>query len=208
MSYIKLELGAGEHPSMGGFVHNDIVAYPHIEIVCDCAHLPMIETGSVTILRAIHLLEHFGPWDGPETLAEWVRVLCPRGVLEVAMPNLQELALMVILENITLEAFWRDVYGLAARPQVTIAQQWDWVKRLTQGYSIAHYEVWINLLHEIYEPIWKTQGHVPQAHKWAFCDQHLRMALGIAMGADTAVIHHEGTSLHAWVTKPDRRSSR
>jgi len=134
--YIKLELGAGEHPSFGGFVHNDIVAYPHIEIVGDCRQLRTVKPRTVTIIRAIHLLEHFAPTDARSALLVWVSRLCRGGVLEVAVPDLQTLALMAVLDNITIEACLRDVYGLGKVPDLPDDELRQCIRTLSGGCNL------------------------------------------------------------------------
>jgi hypothetical protein len=159
----------------------------------------MIPCGSVTIIRAIHLLEHFGPNDAEHALHEWVRCLCRRGVLEMAMPDLQHLALMTRLGNITREAFLRDVCGHYPPP--------DWLRndklneyllRLTQGVGNWAETLWPFTLQCLYEETWKSD--MPQAHRWGYCEESLRWHMQEA-GLREIVIEHEGTSLHAWGVK-------
>ncbi len=203
---LKLELGAGEHPSPGGFVHNDVVDYVHVEIVADCRKLPMIETGSVSILRAIHLLEHFGPCDAEDALREWTRCLCPRGVLEVAMPDLQQLGLMTMLTNITLPALLRDVYALFPAPDWLTPQELRaFARRLARGLDEGAASVpgtasgsWPHVLSLLYAPVWKSD--MAQAHRWGYCEESLRRTLQ-GVGLRRVVVERDGTSLHAWGEK-------
>lgn len=193
--YIKLEMGAGEHPSTGGFEHNDIVPYPDIEIVADCRSLLMVESGSVTIIRAIHLLEHFRPDDAEDALREWVRLLCPGGVLEIAIPDMQKLALMAVLQNITLGAFLRDVYGLAKVPDLPPETIGACMLRLSKGFQDGY--GWVFALQRMYGPIWAAEKEQPQAHRWGYCEDSLRLAMEAA-GLEAVVVEKDGTSLHAW----------
>lgn len=198
--YIKLELGAGDNPSFGGFVHNDIVAYPHIEIVGDCRQLRRVKPRTVTILRAIHLLEHFAPSDARKALLVWVSRLCSGGVLEVAMPDLQTLALMAVLENITMGACLRDVYGLAKPPDLPPEDMQQCIRTLSGGCNMPSLE-WYNALQILYGSTWRKQRGNPQAHKWGYCEVTLRNAL-VRAGLGKVVVKHEGTSLHGWGVKP------
>jgi len=198
--YIKLELGAGEHPSFGGFVHNDIVAYPHIEIVGDCRQLRTVKPRTVTIIRAIHLLEHFAPTDARSALLVWVSRLCRGGVLEVAVPDLQTLALMAVLDNITIEACLRDVYGLGKVPDLPDDELRQCIRTLSGGCNLPSLE-WYTALQILYGPIWKRERGNPQAHKWGYCEVTLRNAL-VRADLERVVVKHEGTSLHGWGVKP------
>ena len=77
---MKLNLGGG-FQKIPGFLNVDRVvgrdAYP----------LPDYPDGSVSEIRASHLLEHFGHRESLAVLREWVRVLEPGGVLRVAVPD-------------------------------------------------------------------------------------------------------------------------
>jgi len=197
--YIKLELGAGDWPSWGGFVHNDIVPAPHIEIVADCRQLPMVGSASVTFLRAIHLLEHFKPSDAQAALAEWVRVLCPGGVLELAMPNIPGLALLLVLGTISPQAFLRDLYGDTPPPDPLPVDLSEAAKALATGVrSFKGKEGWNYLLSLLYKPVWDREGVM--VHRWAYCQETLHEAM-IAAGLCGIEIQRDGTSFRAWGQK-------
>ena len=76
---IRLNLGSGEQP-LAGYVNIDRKtggeAYP----------LPYPD-GSVSEVRAAHVLEHFGFREVPSVLREWVRVLQVGGWLRIAVPD-------------------------------------------------------------------------------------------------------------------------
>jgi len=78
---IRLNLGSGELP-LAGYVNIDRKtgreAYP----------LPYLPDGSVSEVRAAHVLEHFGFLEVPSVLREWVRVLQVGGWLRIAVPDL------------------------------------------------------------------------------------------------------------------------
>jgi hypothetical protein len=191
--YTKLELGAGGYPSTGGFIHNDIRELPHIELVCDCRDLPMIEPATVTIIRAIHLLEHFDPLDALLALQEWHRKLCHGGVLELAMPNIQRLAILYTDHIITLQAFLRDLWGLPDHPpEVSDPAP---IRELCAGAG----RPFIQALNDLYA----LTAHMPEpnCHHWAYSPQTLEKTLSLA-GFEHIVVLEEGTSIHAWGVKP------
>lgn len=88
---MKLHLGCGKR-KIPGFNHIDAVPFDHIDIVHSVDNLPMIETGSVELVYACHVLEHFHRKEVPKVLAEWCRVLQPGGILRVSVPDFKALA--------------------------------------------------------------------------------------------------------------------
>lgn len=82
---LMLDLGAGPVSPEGytpmGRGHHGTEIYP----------LPY-EDDTVDVIRAVHVLEHFGHREVDAVLAEWVRVLKPGGILRVAVPNFEQLA--------------------------------------------------------------------------------------------------------------------
>jgi len=84
-SPMKLHLGCGAR-YIPGFLHVDIRPGPHVDMVCRVENLPMAD-GSVSLIYASHLLEHFGRNEYRAVLMEWKRVLEPGGVLRLAVPD-------------------------------------------------------------------------------------------------------------------------
>lgn len=203
--YAKLELGAGEHPSFGGFLHNDIIEYPHIELVCDCRVLESVADNSVSILRAIHLIEHFTLLDAAYALGEWVRVLCPGGVVELACPDLQKLATMSLVGNINHKAFLRDVYGLA-EPAHQKRVQWNNALRTLSGgwkRGTSQARRWNNTLGWIYRwvPYEQRAKDNPNAHRWGYCAASLHRLMEVER-LEQIVVYQQETALHGWGVKP------
>jgi SAM-dependent methyltransferase len=81
---IKLDLGAGD-VSPDGFIPlgnvngSSIFPLPHAD-------------GSVSVIRASHVLEHFPHGQIVEVLNDWVRALKPGGELRIAVPNFEWIA--------------------------------------------------------------------------------------------------------------------
>ncbi|MDR0665215.1 MAG: methyltransferase domain-containing protein [Helicobacteraceae bacterium] len=65
----------------------DAVDYPHVDHVSQIDSLPFIADDSVDLIYACHVLEHFKRSDTARVLAEWKRVLKPKGVLRLAVPD-------------------------------------------------------------------------------------------------------------------------
>ncbi|HEV3400412.1 MAG TPA: methyltransferase domain-containing protein [Acidimicrobiales bacterium] len=88
---MRVEIGAGEHPDAGYQVHTDVLPLAGIDVLCRLDQLPFAD-GSVTALRANHVLEHQS-WELVEpTLREWARVLHPGAPLNIGVPDARLLA--------------------------------------------------------------------------------------------------------------------
>jgi predicted SAM-dependent methyltransferase len=88
---VKLHLGCGKR-HIPGFVHIDAVDHPHIDHVCQIDRLPFIADGSVDLIYACHVLEHFKRREVDSVLGEWFRVLKPGGILRLAVPDFGAIA--------------------------------------------------------------------------------------------------------------------
>lgn len=82
---MKLNLGC-KTTKLDGFKNVDIYPGPNVDIVCDISKLT-IDSESVDEIYASHCLEHFRREDTLDVLKEWYRVLKPKGVLKVAVPD-------------------------------------------------------------------------------------------------------------------------
>jgi hypothetical protein len=82
---MKLNLGSGSFP-IEGYENWDQKQGQ------ECGCLRGIEDNSIEEIRASHLLEHFSHREVGAVLGEWVRVLKPGGVLQVAVPNFEWVA--------------------------------------------------------------------------------------------------------------------
>jgi ubiquinone/menaquinone biosynthesis C-methylase UbiE len=82
---VKLHLGCGPR-HIPGFVHVDLQRAPHVDIVGPVERLP-VRDGSVSLIYASHVLEHFGRYAYQDVLKEWFRVLAPGGILRLSVPD-------------------------------------------------------------------------------------------------------------------------
>lgn len=87
---MKLHLGCGKR-YFPGFVHIDVVDYPHIDHVSTIDNLSFIADDSVELIYNCHVLEHFKRRDMKSVLKEWFRVLKPGGVLRTSVPDFEKL---------------------------------------------------------------------------------------------------------------------
>src|SRR5512133_338132 len=83
---VRVEIGAGERPDPGYEVHTDVLPLPGIQVVCHLDRLPFAD-GSVTALRANHVLEHQSFQLVGPTLREWARVLAPGAPVDIGVPD-------------------------------------------------------------------------------------------------------------------------
>lgn len=89
----KLHLGCGIK-KIEGFFHVDALDYPHIDHKGPVDDLSFINSNTVELIYASHLLEHFGRHEYKNVLIEWHRVLMPGGVLRLAVPDFAACALL------------------------------------------------------------------------------------------------------------------
>jgi len=87
---MKLHLGCGKR-FIPGFVHIDVVEFPHIDIVNSVDRLPMIESDSCDLVYSCHVLEHFHKKNIIDVIHEWLRVLKIGGILRIAVPDMESL---------------------------------------------------------------------------------------------------------------------
>ena len=71
---MKLHLGCGRR-HIPGYVHIDVVDYPHVDHVSSIDNLSFLQDGSVELIYNCHVLEHFKRREVNRVLREWHRVL-------------------------------------------------------------------------------------------------------------------------------------
>jgi predicted SAM-dependent methyltransferase len=107
-----LNVGGGSkaHPlpeRYKGWVHEllDIVDGPDVDVVCDARDMAEARPplGPYDAVYTSHVLEHFYEHDVPRVLAGFAAVLCPGGLLEIHVPDLNNLARFTALEDV---AYW------------------------------------------------------------------------------------------------------
>lgn len=89
---IKINLGCGRH-LWADFINVDFennASHKKPDVVADLRKLPF-EDNYADEAHAIHVLEHFYPWEVEDVLKEWRRVLKPGGKLILEMPCLEKI---------------------------------------------------------------------------------------------------------------------
>ncbi len=88
---MRLEIGAGERPDPDYEIHTDVLPLPGLQLVCRLDRLPFGD-GTISALRANHVLEHQS-WRLVEpTLREWARVLRPGATVDIGVPDARYIA--------------------------------------------------------------------------------------------------------------------
>lgn len=83
---MRLNIGSGKK-RIPGFTNVDAVAREGVDIVATADAIPLPD-GSVDEILACHIIEHALPWDVPDILKEWHRILKPGGLLAMEQPDL------------------------------------------------------------------------------------------------------------------------
>ena len=121
---IRCDLGAG-HKRETGWVRVDLaidrqkIADGHVlpdhkplqpDIACDLLAIPLPDNYADEA-RAIHVIEHFQPWDAPKAVAEWVRILKPGAELALECPCLDKIVKLYDVPNIPPYMTYWGLYG-------------------------------------------------------------------------------------------------
>jgi len=85
---MKINLGCGKN-YIPGFVHVDLDDYPHIDHRSNVRDLSFFSDNSSDLIYASHLLEYFNREEIKSVLKEWCRVLKPKGILRIAVPDFE-----------------------------------------------------------------------------------------------------------------------
>ncbi len=112
---VRLHLGCGPN-KLPGWVNIDMEEKYEPDLLHDLSQgLPRADA-SVDLIFSEHFFEHLTLADGVALMAECHRVLRPRGVLRIAMPDLTTIVRAYLGD-------WRDQAWLAAYPQIRTAAQ-------------------------------------------------------------------------------------
>ena len=89
-NHMCVNLGCGEQ-SGPEYINVDIVPAPHIHYVHDIKVLDMLDSKSVDLLYASHVMEHIPRHELDAVIVEWRRVLKPGGILRISVPDFDNL---------------------------------------------------------------------------------------------------------------------
>lgn len=106
---MKLNIGCGGK-RLPGYTGVDAVERDGADIVAMADAVPLPD-GCAEEVMAIHLVEHVHPWQVPDLLREWHRLLAPGGLLVLEMPDLVKCC-QNIVEGFTYAGKHPDQSGL------------------------------------------------------------------------------------------------
>lgn len=107
---MKLHLGCGTR-RLPGYTHIDGREEVHPDMVADVRNLDWILNNTVETIYACHVLEHIALPELPATLQEWSRVLYPRGLLRLSVPDFDAIARLYAHEQTILMRLLGLLYG-------------------------------------------------------------------------------------------------
>jgi len=87
---VKIHLGCG-NKYIPGFIHVDLLDYPHIDYQTSVDNLFFADDNSVDLIYTSHVLEHFGRHEFRNVLEECYRVLKKGGTLRVSVPDFESI---------------------------------------------------------------------------------------------------------------------
>ena len=109
-SLMKINLGCASK-ILEGFINIDIRQADDRVHVDNVATLETIKDGSVDLIYACHVLEHFGRHEVMDVLRCWHNKLKYGGVLRLAVPDLEAACRLYIKEEYSLKAMYGLMYG-------------------------------------------------------------------------------------------------
>jgi predicted SAM-dependent methyltransferase len=75
------------------------------DIVCSITDMSPVSTSTIDAVWSSHNLEHLQRHEVPLALAEFIRVLKPRGLLLLTLPDLQQVAQLVVEDRLEDQAY-------------------------------------------------------------------------------------------------------
>jgi predicted SAM-dependent methyltransferase len=87
VGFSRLHLGCG-HVHIPGWTNCDVLRTGATDVVIDICTLPGIPPGSVDVIYACHVLEHFATSEVPAILRRWCQVLRGGGEVRLSVPDL------------------------------------------------------------------------------------------------------------------------
>lgn len=87
---LKLHLGCGD-VSLDGYINIDARYLPNVDKVENAQFLRSYSEGSVDVIYACAILEHFTRWEYVGVLQRWNDLLRPGGILRISVPDFEAL---------------------------------------------------------------------------------------------------------------------
>jgi predicted SAM-dependent methyltransferase len=109
-SKIYIHLGCGDINSPE-FINVDSRIFPHIHHIHNVEYLPMFKNDFADLVYASHVLEHISMLKLKEVLNEWKRVLKPKGVLRLSVPDFDRIIDIYNCNDKNIEYIWTPLLG-------------------------------------------------------------------------------------------------
>lgn len=109
-SKVYIHLGCGEISSPE-FINVDTRFFSHIHHKHEVEYLPMFRNDFADLIYASHVLEHISMLKLKEVLIEWKRVLKPKGVLRLSVPDFERIIDIYNSNNKNIECIWMPLLG-------------------------------------------------------------------------------------------------
>ncbi len=106
---MKLNLGCGQRNHGSDWIHIDCGNYPHLHSH-NIVNLPF-EENTCDLIYASHVLEYFDVGEALDVLSEWYRVLKPKGIVRLAVPNFEMMARLYFTKEFKLSSFLGPLFG-------------------------------------------------------------------------------------------------
>lgn len=170
---VQLHLGCGKR-YLPGFVHVDLDDFPHIDYRQPISDFPAFKDNSVDLIYCCHALEYFDRKEVKAVLKEWYRVLRPKGVLRLAVPNFE--AIVKIYKKYK-DLEHRGILGpLYGRMEIKTAKggkliyhktayDFNSLKKVLEsaGFKKVHRYDWRKTIHRDYDDC--SQAYIPHLDK-------------------------------------------
>lgn len=108
----RVNIGCGRMV-LDGWINCDVQVSPKAprppEVLCDARTVPLPDS-DCDVVMALHLIEHFYRWEVEDVLAEWRRLLKPKGQLILELPNLEQ-ACRNLLKGLNDQMSMWPIYG-------------------------------------------------------------------------------------------------
>ena len=132
---MKLYVGCGPQ-KLKGYMHLDIVSYPHVDFQCPAQKIP-VSNGYFDEIYSRHLVEHFYPWEAKDAIREWYRVLKDDGVVKMVLPDLEFSARQLLQGGMSqrlptktnYEHAMAGLYGWVSEAKPFMAHHWGYTRK-------------------------------------------------------------------------------
>jgi predicted SAM-dependent methyltransferase len=124
---MRLNVGCGKR-RLPGYTGIDVVQRDGVDIVAPAHAIPLPD-GCADEILGVHIWEHFLYWECDGVLAEWRRLLKPRGMLVLEMPDLIKCCRNILEGRESKKRDQMGMWGLfgdVTLKDVHMLHRWSW----------------------------------------------------------------------------------